>query len=211
MAGSPGTIYRGENNPERPKDFSQEFDFLKDKPIYFGLEGYLFPDTYEIAKGESIDNIVRRMLSNFDSKFKQEMRDEVQGQGRAISEIITMASLIEKEVKTLEDKKIVSGILWKRLGVSMPLQVDATIVYLTGKKTTKVSIEETQIDSPYNTYRNKGLPLGPIANPGLDSILASIYPEENEYWYYLSTPDGKTIFSKTLKEHNSAKARYLKP
>ena len=121
-----------------------------------------------------------------------------------------MASLIEKEVKTPEDKKIVSGILWKRLENSIPLQVDATISYITGKKGDSVSIEETKIDSPYNTYKYKGLPLGPISNPGLESIIASIYPENSDYWYYLSTPEGKTIFSKTLEEHNIAKAKYLK-
>ena len=105
---------------------------------------------------------------------------------------------------------MVSGILWKRLENGIPLQVDATISYITGKKTTEISKEETEIDSPYNTYKYKGLPLGPICNPGLESILASIYPEDSEYLYYLSTPTGETIFSKTLQEHNLAKAKYLK-
>jgi len=91
----------------------------------------------------------------------------------------------------------------------MPLQVDATITYLTGKKTTEISIEETKIDSPYNTYKYFGLPPGPICNPGLDSILAAIYPQESDYLFYLSTPEGKTIFSKTLLEHNIARAKYL--
>jgi len=105
---------------------------------------------------------------------------------------------------------LVSGILWKRLENNMPLQVDATISYITGKKTTKISKEETQIDSPYNTYKYLGLPLGPICNPGLESIKAALYPEISQYWYYLSTPEGETIFSKTLEEHNVAKAKYLK-
>jgi len=100
--------------------------------------------------------------------------------------------------------------LWKRLENNIPLQVDATITYITGKKTTKISIEETQIDSPYNTYKYLGLPIGPICNPGLESILAAMYPKSSEYWYYLSTPEGETIFSKTLEEHNIAKAKYLK-
>jgi len=104
---------------------------------------------------------------------------------------------------------LVAGILWKRLENKMPLQVDATITYITGKKTTKISIEETQIDHPYNTYKYLGLPPGPICNPGLESILAALYPKKSDYWYYLSAPDGKTIFSKTLQEHNIAKAKYL--
>jgi len=105
---------------------------------------------------------------------------------------------------------VVSGILWKRLKNNIPLQVDATISYITGKKTTEISIEETKIDSLYNTYKYKGLPLGPVCNPGLESIKAAIYPKNSEYWYYLSTPEGETIFSKTLEEHNIAKAKYLK-
>lgn len=139
-----------------------------------------------------------------------DLRKEIEKQGKTIFEIITMASLLEKEVRTMEDKKMVSAVLWKRLEASMPLQVDATIIYITGKKTTKVSISETKIDSSYNTYRYKGLPIGPICNPGLDSIKAAIYPESSEYWYYLSTPEGETVFSETFKEHNIAKAKYLR-
>jgi len=192
------------------KDFSGEFNFLKDKPQGLDLEGYLFPDTYEIGKRESLEEIVRKMLKNSDKKLNLELREEINRQGKTIFEIVTMASMIEKEVKIFEDKKLVSGILWKRLENGIPLQIDATITYITGKKTTEIPLEDLQIDSPYNTYKYKGLPLGPISNPGLDSILAGIYPEESEYLYYLSTPEGKTIFSKTLEEHNLAKAKYLK-
>ncbi len=173
------------------------------------LEGYFFPDTYEIRKGESLEEIINKAVENFNKKLSPELREEIKRQEKTISEIVTMASLIEKEVKTKEDKELVSGILWKRLKNGIPLQVDATITYITGKKTTKISIEETQIDNPYNTYKYKGLPPGPICNPGLESIMAAIYPQESEYWYYLSTPAGKTIFSKTLKEHNLAKRKFL--
>lgn len=190
--------------------FSRDFGFLSDKPKNSGLEGYLFPDTYEIFPEEGIEKIIERMLTNFDKKLTSELREEIISQEKTIFEIITMASMFEKEVKTLEDKKIVSGILWKRLEWGIPLQVDATISYITGRKTTKITKEELQIDSPYNTYRYRGLPLGPISNPGLESIITAIYPEESPYLYYLSTPKGKTIFSKTLREHNIAKAEYLK-
>lgn len=174
------------------------------------LEGFLFPDTYDFYIDIKGEEVVKIMKKNFERKLNQELKEEIERQGKTIFEIITMASLIEKEVKTKEDKEIVSGILWKRLSVNMPLQVDATINYITGKKTTRISIEETKIDSPYNTYLNTGLPPGPIANPGLESIKAALYPKSSDYWYYLSTPDGKTIFSKTLQEHNLAKAKYLK-
>jgi len=189
---------------------SEEFDFLEGKSNRVGLEGYLFPDTYEIYQKTNLEEIVRKMLNNFDKKLSSDLREEIEKQGKSIFEIVTMASLLEKEVQTLEDKKIVSGILWERLKNKIPLQVDATIIYLTGKKSSKISREETQIDSPFNTYKYKGLPLGPICNPGLESILAAIYPEDSDYLYYLSTPEGETIFSRTLEEHNMAKAKYLK-
>ncbi|MBI2624906.1 MAG: endolytic transglycosylase MltG [Candidatus Nealsonbacteria bacterium] len=173
-------------------------------------EGFLFPDTYEINIGKGAGELVNKAISNFDKKVTSGLSKEVKSQRKSIFEIVSMASMLEKEVKKLEDKKIVSGILWKRINNYIPLQVDATITYITGKKTTKISKEETQIDSPYNTYRHLGLPPGPISNPGIDSILAAIYPEKSEYWYYLSTQEGETIFSKTLEEHNIAKAKYLK-
>jgi UPF0755 protein len=173
------------------------------------LEGYLFPDTYYFPIDVSSEEIVRIMRKNFEKKISP-YKEEIEKSGRSLQEIITMASLLEKEVKTKEEKEIVSGILWKRLKAGVPLQVDATITYITGKKTTKISFEDLQIDSPYNTYKYKGLPPGPICNPGLESILAALYPKESEYWYYLSTPEGKTLFFKTLEEHNLAKAKYLR-
>ena len=175
-----------------------------------GLEGFLFPDTYYFSPFVTTEEIARVFLDNFDKKLTSDLREEIERQDKEIFEIITMASLLEKEIRATEDKKMVSGILWKRLESGMPLQVDATIIYITGKKTTKVSISETKIDSPYNTYRYRGLPVSPICNPGLDSIRAAIYPESSKYWYYLSTPQGETIFSRTLKEHNIAKAKYLR-
>lgn len=191
------------------KDFSEDFNFLGDKPKNLGLEGYLFPDTYQIRRDESLEEIVEKILNNFDKKLTEDLRKEIFRQERTIFEVITMASMLEKEVRTIEDKKLVSGILWKRLEGGIPLQVDATITYITGEKTLQISREDTQIDSPYNTYEYLGLPLGPISNPGLDSIKAAIYSERSDHWYYLSTPEGETIFSETLEEHNIAKARYL--
>jgi UPF0755 protein len=192
------------------EDFSAKFDFLKDKPKKLNLEGYIFPDTYEIFSGQEATDVLDKILTNFDKKLTKELRDEISKQNKTIFEVITMASLIEKEVKTIEDKKIISGIFWKRLKNGIPLQSCATINYITGKNDAGALLIDTQIDSPYNTYKYKGLPLGPISNPGMDSIIAAIYPKETEYWYYLSGIDGKTIFSKTLKEHNIAKARYLR-
>lgn len=178
------------------------------------LEGFLFPDTYQFPLHITGEEVMKKMQDNFEKKMTPLLREEIKRQGKTIFEIVIMASLVEKEVKTLEDKKLVSGILWKRLETGMPLQVDATIAYiLNGKSLTfnemrrQITIGK-EIDSPYNTYKYLGLPPGPICNPGLESIIAAIYPEESDYWYYLSTPEGETIFSKTLQEHNLAKAKY---
>ena len=193
------------------KDFSDVFGFLKDKPKKLSLEGYLFPDTYEVSLAAEPEDMVKNMLANFDKKLTSDIENEITRQNRSIFQVITMASILEKEVQTVEDKKIVAGILWKRIKNGMPLQVDASINYITGKHAAGASIKDTKIDSLYNTYKYAGLPLGPISNPGMDSILAAIYPVDSPYWYYLSADNtGKTIFSKTLEEHNSAKAKYLK-
>ncbi len=193
------------------KDYSAEFVFLKDKPKDADLEGYLFPDTYEISEGESCQDVIDTMLSNFDKKLTPELRTEIEsdpeGAPKSIFDIVTMASIIEKEVRTLSDKKIVSGILWKRLAIGMPLQLDSTINYITEKNDPSVLTRDTKIDSPYNTYKYKGLPAGPISNPGIDSITAAIYPTKTNYLYWLS--DGITHFSETLEQHNEAKSKYL--
>jgi len=189
------------------EDYSSEFKFLEDKPKDVSLEGYLFPDTYEISEGETCQDIIKTMLANFEKKLTPEIQAEIKAQDKTIFDIVTMASLLEKEVKTLEDKKIVSGILWKRLDVGMALQLDSTVNYITGGNDPSVSIKSTQIDSPYNTYKYPGLPKGPISNPGMDSIMAALEPTESAYWFYLS--DGSTHFSRTLEEHNVNKAKYL--
>ncbi len=186
---------------------SDAFSFLKNKPKSAGLEGYLFPDTYRIFKDAKPEDVIEKMLENFGKKLTPDLRTEISRRNLTTFDVVRMASLIEKEVVSDEDRAIVSGILWKRLNLGIALQVDASIVYITGNK--KVSLNDLQAKSPYNTYRNRGLPLGPISNPGLSAIKASIYPKTSPYLYYLSAPDGQTIFSKTLEEHNEAKAKYL--
>ncbi len=191
-------------------DFTEQFSFLHDKPKKLDLEGYIFPDTYQILVGADAEDFLNIALQNFDKKLTPAMRGQITKDKRSIFQVVTMASIIEKEVNLPADKKIVSGILWKRLASGMPLQVDATINYITDKNHPGVTLTDTKIDSPYNTYKYYGLPLGPISNPGLDSLMAAVYPEKSLYWYYLSEPkEGKTIFSKTLEEHNAAIAKYL--
>ena len=161
------------------------------------MEGYLFPDTYLFLLFAETEQIIGTMTDNFKKKA-----------GDVGKDIVIMASLIEKEVPDSDDRKIVSGILWKRLKLGMALQVDAVFPYITGKQ--KVLLEDLKIDSPYNTYLHKGLPPGPISNPGLDAIEAARNPKESPYLYYLSGQDGKTHFAKTYEEHLRNKEKYLK-
>ena len=190
-------------------EIAANYSFLKDAPQKANLEGFLFPDTYIFFKDAKPEEIANRMLENFDEKLTSKMRDDIQSQGRNVFDVVTMASILEKEVRTPDDMKIASGIFWDRIGVGMPLQSCATIAYVLGTEKKQYSIADTQTPSPYNTYINKGLPPGPIDNPGMNSILAAIYPTKTDYAYFLTDPaTGKTIFSKTLAEHAANKAKY---
>lgn len=211
MVGYPRVNYQNEKKLPRPVDYSKDFDFLKDKPENYGLEGYLFPDTYRIFKNASVDDVVRKMLGNLDKKLTPEMRDDIKKQGKTVYEIITMASIVQKEVRSEADMKIVSGIFWNRIEIGKPLESCATLAYILGVNKKQYTYEDTEIDSPYNAYKNPGLPPGPIANPGIEAIKAAIYPTESDYLFFLSSSDGgQTIFSKTYEEHLRNKAKYLK-
>lgn len=135
---------------------------------------------------------------------------EIERQGKNLEEIIIMASIIEKEMSSPEDGRIISGILWKRIEAGMGLQADATLTYLTGKPSLKLTEEDLAIDSPYNTYKYRGLPTGPISNPGLNAIKAAIYPEESSYWYYLHDSESQPHYARAFEEHIENKLRYLK-
>lgn len=193
------------------KRFEEDFYFLQEIPVAYDMEGYLFPDTYNIFSDATADDVVYKMLSNFDKKVTLEMRQEVERKEKTLYEVITLASIIEKEVRSQEDMEIVSGIFHNRLEIGQPLQSCATLAYVLGENKARYTIEDTQVDSPYNTYQNSGLPPGPIANPGLRAIKAAIYPAETDYNFFLSASDtGETVFSRTLEEHNLNKAKYLK-
>jgi UPF0755 protein len=175
-----------------------------------GLEGYLFPDTYRFFKQATIEEIIQKMLDNFDRKVTQDLRDEIARQDKTLEEIIIMASLLEKEVPTYEDRRIVAGIFWQRLEDNYPLESCATIAYILEVDKWRYSYQDTRIKSPYNTYLNIGLPPTPINNPGLAAIQAAIEPQKTDAYFFLSDPvTGQTIFSQTLEEHNSNKAKYL--
>jgi UPF0755 protein len=192
------------------KSNDYDYDFIKQKPKNTDLEGYLFPDTYRVYKNSTCYDVINKLLSNFDDKLTEQMRRDIKNQGKSIDEIITMASIIEKEVRSQDDMKIVSGIFWNRIKYGQALESCATLAYILGENKPQYSYEDTKIQSPYNTYINKDLPPSPINNPGLNSITSSIYPLASDYNYFLTDPKtGNTIFSRTFDEHKINKAKYL--
>ena len=180
-------------------DYSQDFPWLAPKIKTNGLEGYLFPDTYEIYTDATIAD-TKKMLSNFERKVTPELRAEIERQGKDFYDVLIMASIIEAEVPHEADRPIVADIFWSRLLHNVALQSDATLKYIIGGKRPALTAEELKMDSPYNTYKYKGLPLGPIDNPGLDAIKAAIYPTPSAYLYYLSDKEGITHYAKRRKD-----------
>lgn len=191
-------------------DLSDRFAFLADKPWQVSLEGYLFPDTYRVFSDDSAEDMVVRFLTNFGNRITPELLSAVEDSGHTLFEIVTMASVIEKEVRSEDDMKMVSDIFWRRYELGMALQACSTVNYVTRKDLPAVEYEDTMIDSPYNSYKYRGLPLGPICNPGISAITAAIYPEPNDYWYFMSDSEGNVHYGRDLDEHNANKFRYLK-
>lgn len=187
----------------------REYDFLADKPANADLEGYLFPDTYRIFRDASGTDIIGKMLDNFGSKVTPELRAEATRQGWSLFDVVTLASIVEKEGKTKEDRRNIAHVFIKRLAINMSLQSDATVNYVTGKDELQPTFDDLAVESLYNTYQQQGLPPGPISNPSLESIEAVIYPAENDYYYFLTKHDGETVFSVTGEEHLSNKQKYL--
>ena len=191
------------------KGFTENFPLLSSVPSYASLEGFLFPDTYYIPLNIGPVALVTMMLENIEKKITPETREQITESGHTFYEIITMASLLEKEAATKEDRKTISGILWKRLESGMPLQIDAVFPYIMGKYSLGLTLEDLKFDSPYNTYLYKGLPFGPITNPGMSAIESALSPEDSPYWYYLSDKEGNIYYSPTYEEHLTKKAKYI--
>jgi UPF0755 protein len=176
------------------------------------LEGYLFPDSYNLPQGLEEKEILSIFVDNFVAKIENDLFFQIKEQKRSFYEILIMASLLEKEVQEETDKRMVADILWRRLDTNFPLQIDATICYAEFQSFKKCSLtrELFTLDSPYNTYLYKGLPPTPINNPGIESMKAALSPLANDYWYYMTDRDtGKTIFSETFEEHLESRGKYL--
>jgi UPF0755 protein len=171
-------------------------------------EGYLFPDTYDFIPGTTPEQAVERMVANYEAK-RASFAADLAVSPHSEQETITMASIVEREAATPEDRRIVAGILWKRLALPMRLQVDAPFAYLHEDWSYAPTHEDLEDDSPYNTYRRDGLPPGPIGNPGIDAIEAALHPADTPYLYYLTGKDGTMHYAKTFEEHKANVARYL--
>lgn len=182
-------------------------DFLQDeKPVEEGwLEGYLFPDTYEIYKGNgSVVDTVNKMLNNFASRYGSEITDGANELGRSMHDIVTVASLVEREAQRDDERARIAGVIYNRLNNSSEfpyLQVDASVLYGLGRTSGKLTDEDLKSDSPYNLYTAKGLPPGPICNPGYASLYAASHPESHDYYYYVAMPDGSHLFASSYEEH----------
>ena len=185
------------------------YDYIPQGEDYNQLEGFLFPETYNILNIWGAEEIIDMMLEQFDQEFTQEYRERAEELGMDIYEVVTLASIIEREALYDSDRPIISGVFHNRLDIDMRLQSCATVQYVLGENKPVLTNADTSIDDPYNTYQYDGLPPGPIASPGRTSIEAALYPEETDYLYFLAMPDGHHYFSKTLEEHNAAKEKYL--
>lgn len=196
------------DNPSQ--ELLDKYKFLNEIPEGKSLEGYLFPDTYFIAKDATAEQIIGKMLDAFNKKVYLAFGKEAENQNKTLYEIITMASMLEKEVSTADDFKIVSGIFWGRISIGQALQSDATLEYVLKTNDFQHSSEQLKTESPYNTYKYKGLPPGPISNPGVNAISAALNPTETDYGYFLTDPNNpkNTVYSKTFEEHKQNKLKY---
>lgn len=186
-----------------PADYN--YKFLANLPDRENkLEGYLFPATYEIPAGMSAHDIIDLMLAAFNNQFAEEYYNQAAQYNMTVDEVITMASIIERETDAESERAKVAGVFYNRINSGMKLQSCATVQYVLGERKPVLSISDTQIDSPYNTYRYGGYPLGPICNPGLECIKAALYPEATDAYYFVLGKNGQHVFSRTYEEHLAA-------
>jgi UPF0755 protein len=168
------------------------------------LEGYLFPDTYLVPAGATEQSVIQMMLDAFGTKIADSLAGDIARSGMSLHQCMTLASLVEREARIPKDRPLVSAVIRNRLGKGMRLEIDATVLYALGYHKGRVFYRDLDVESPYNTYRNTGLPPGPIANPGLLSIKAALRPARAGYLYYVARPDGSHIFSSTFEQHKQA-------
>lgn len=189
-----------------------DYSFLNDIPKDRDnpLEGYLFPDTYSFSIDTSEEQIIIAMLDRFNDVFTSEYIERAKELDMTIDDIIILSSIIEQETKFDIDRPGVAGVFYNRLEVGMPLQSDVTVLYALGEKKERVLFKDLEIDSEYNTYKHAGLPIGPIGSFGESSLKAALYPEQNDYLYFIAKPDGYCVFNVTYNEHMDDVNKYLR-
>lgn len=172
-------------------------------PVREPLEGYLFPFTYEYKPGVSPEELLERMVGRLRTVLKPEYLQRAQDRKLGVHELLTLAAIVEKEAQLTTERPRIAGVYWNRLREEMRLDADPTVAYGLGKRGEELTLDDLDADHPYNTYRNKGLPPGPIANPGEAAIRAVLYPEEHQYFYFVARAggNGEHLFSETLDEH----------
>ena len=190
------------------KDFPR-FDPVEFLALTEELEGKLFPDTYQFLENVRAPEVVSTLHENYTAKIA-ELSEVFAASTLSEDEVITLASIIEKEAWKSVDRRLISGVLHNRLNINMPLQVDAVFIYFMGKNTFQLTLEDLKVDSPYNTYTNRGLPPGPIGSPSLDSIMAALVPEPSDYLYYLADMEGTTHYATNFEDHKRNKFKYLR-
>jgi UPF0755 protein len=205
------TIPEGVASPDIARLLAKEipgFDSKKFLTLARPLEGQLFPDTYFFYEVTTPEEVVEAMHGNFERQTRGAYLQNTLSR-RSFNDVLIMASILEEEASNPDDRRIISGILWKRLDAGMALQVDAPFFYIFGKVSSELTQTDLATSSPYNTYAHRGLPPKPISNPGLDAIKAALSPEKSSYWFYLADYTGVTHYADTHEKHVENKVKYL--
>jgi len=186
-----------------------EYPFLSQIPRGLDIEGYVFPETYRVFANATAKDVLIRALNTFQTRIVEGKSHLLQRQDQSLFEIVVIASILEREVQRPEDMRLVADLIYRRLELGMPLQMDSTVNYTTGKNDPGVTFADRDTPSRYNTYLNTGLPIGPISNPSEEAIDAALNPTRNEYLFFLTTSQGEVIYARTHEEHLQNRARYL--
>ena len=210
------TIPEGWRVEEIAEKLEKDLGIDQEEFLKVAKKGFMFPDTYLVPKKATPQDIAKMMLDNFDKRFTPDLKDAATKSGLKIEQVITLASIVEREVKFSKDRSVVAGILLKRLKLGLPLEADATVQYALGYQQaekswwkSKITATDLAINSPYNTRKFAGLPPTPICNPGIDSVKAVVFPTQTDYLYYLSDGEGKIHYGKTLDQHIQNIRNYL--
>lgn len=186
---------------EEAREFAP-YDYIEEAPgADYRIEGFLFPETYDFASDATPRDVMQKMADEFDSRLTPDMRRRAEEEELSIYELVNLASLVEKEAKYSEDRPVIAQVFFKRLAIDMPLQSDTTLQYLRDEVKEDLSIADTEVESPYNTYLHYGLPPGPIASPGMASIEAVLNPADTDYLYFVADRDGHNHYGYTYDEH----------